>query len=46
MAAFTGYVRMGAVKHEAGAEMIKGFLCSCDEAEHRSDKQQKHQKQS
>ena len=37
MAALASYVRMGAVEHKPGAEMIKGLLRSCDEAIHRSD---------
>lgn len=27
MTAFTGDIRMGAIKNEAGAEMIERFLC-------------------
>jgi len=36
---------MGAVEHESCAEMIKRLLCSCDEANHRSDQQYDDQKQ-
>ena len=45
MAALTSYIQMCAVKHESGAEMIKRFLRSRDEAIYRPDEEHQDEKQ-